>query len=328
MPLDALALHELCVRHAPAGIAGVAHDAGLRAQSVDGDLQFLGGEREEDGARLGDGAAQHGAELADVQRTERPDVPGADFRVGHDHVDGVEIDIELFCDELRERGLRTLSQLDLADEARGAPVRTYTQVGVEIRRVARAAGKPAGFLGDQSVDPEENDETGAAGKGHELAPAESALLAAHRAPSGRGPAAAVSMASRMRTCEPQRHRLSSMCRTISARVGLGFLRSSACAFMIIPVVQTGPPSCGKPIGRQGPRPPLYKHPQGFHTRREAGMSTASRHGIAAGPRSSRRSWGIRRIQRERKKRRRVQRNREGAGPPPVKPGAGEVRQGA
>ena len=250
-PLDARARGQLAVAHALRAI-GPGHDHAVAPLEVaGGHLQPLGGHLHQDCPRLGGGRAQHGAELPDAQRPERAHVPRTQVGVAHDDVHGHQRDVQLLGGELGQRRHRALPHLDLADEARDTAVGTDVQVGVQVGGIALAArGKPGWLLpADKRLDREDHEQA-RRGQLQEAAPVDGldkspagwqldgVVWPDHRAPPAIAMAvAAVSMACTTRTCAPHRQRWSSICRTMSARVGLGFLSSNAYAPRIMPGVQ-------------------------------------------------------------------------------------------
>ena len=231
VPLDALALHQLPVGHALAGRVGIGHHAGLHVQPGGGRLQLLARHLQQDGFRLGARAAQRRTEIAHVHGAEGAHVVGAQFGIAQNHVHRVVRHVEFFGEDLCQHGHRALPQFHLAGKAGDPPIGADPQVGVEVGRVSLPGRQARGFLRGERTDTETEEQ---AGTGHrqQFAAAQAgsggfrAIGRFHSAPPLGAPAASW-MASTIRTCAPQRHRLSSMWRAICSGVGLGVLSSSA-----------------------------------------------------------------------------------------------------
>ena len=218
MAFDALALNQLRVGDALVRRQGVGDYAGLHLQPLGRCLELLGGHLEKDRPGFGSGRAHDGAQIPDAHGAERAHVVGAEVSVAHHHVHGVEGDVQLLGEELCQCGHGPLAQFHLADETGDPALGADAKVGVEIGGTGLAAGQPGRLLEGVQIDPEEYEQA-RAGHGEEIA-------ASHSAPPFTAPAASW-MASTMRTCAPQRHKLSSMCWRIWARVGWGVLSNSA-----------------------------------------------------------------------------------------------------
>ena len=219
MALDPPPLDELPVAHLRLGIADHRDDPILHLQTFCGHRPCLARHLEQHGAGFGRGATQDGAELPDAQGTEGAHVPGTEVRIAHDHVHPVQRHVQFLGEEHGQGRHGPLAQLHLAHQAGDAVIGTDPEVGVEVLGIARPGGGPFRLLRlEGTFEREPEHQAHGAGGQEEVA-------ALHAAPPFRD--AAASMASRMRTWEPQRQRFPSRCWRIWSRVGRGFLSSNA-----------------------------------------------------------------------------------------------------
>ncbi len=188
----------LSCRLAAAQNAAVA-DGKLARRAADDN----GGFREEQRAHVGAGLP-HG-DAAGLHRLAAGGVAlvGREFRVAGADDDVRHGHVELVGGDLRHGGEHTLADLDAA--------------GVDGDLAGRGKGHPA-------VEHRIVGERAGQGRVHDVAPA-------------RICAAAFATARMMRLCEPQRQILSSRAAAISARVGDGFVSSSALALTMMPARQ-------------------------------------------------------------------------------------------
>ena len=236
---DLLALGELGVGHLAVRAPLDGDDAVLDDQIGFRGAQLRRRQVEQDGAPLGRGGAEGRPEHAGGERAEGPHVPRTEIGIAEHHVDRFERHAELFGGHLGLRGEDPLAHLDLAGEDGDAAVRADPQIGVEILGI-----HPPAVLREQlggAADHQDGD--AAAHHLEELAAVEAVggtEQGAHDLPPFACAVAvleAVSTASRMRVCAPQRQRLCSSRAAIASRVGAGFSWRKAAAVRIIPGVQ-------------------------------------------------------------------------------------------
>ncbi len=230
VPLDAPALHQLRIGDRVRCVARIANRPRLRAQPLHRHVQPLRRHREQHRLGLRSRPPHRRPEQRRAHGSERAHVVRAQVGIAQHHVDAFERHVQFLGQRHRQFRHRALSQFHLAGQAGHPAVRADLQIGVQVRRPALPRRQPRRLLRRRRVRAEEHEQPGA--RGQKFAPLHGARrrrfrrFAGHHAPAF-GACAASWMASRMRPCAPQRHRLSSMCRTICSRVGCGVRRSSA-----------------------------------------------------------------------------------------------------
>ncbi len=170
--LDAPAADELGVGRPAGRFLGDADGAVPGLQGLFGRPQPGRGQLDQDAAGLGRRLAQGRPEVLGAARAERARVVRAEVRVAHDHVHGLERDVELLGQHHGQGGHDALAHLDLAGEAGHPAVRADREVGVEVLGIASVGAAGAADLGLEAVPDGEEDDQAAAGELEEVPPLE------------------------------------------------------------------------------------------------------------------------------------------------------------
>src|SRR6516164_8787394 len=220
---------EFPIRH---GLAVVADRAVFHRRGVVAMVQVhpLGGEIEQHLAHLGAGVAQRDAAVLDRLASRGEAFIGCLSGIAGDERDALRLDLELVGGDLLERGEDSLTKLNLAGADRDGAVGVDAYPGIEhpvvgeaARELRRLGGKSAGSEAEGEGERARALNEAAAGKDE----------AGHRAISR----AARATARRMRTCVPQRQRLSAKAWRISVSLGCGFRARSPAALITMPLMQ-------------------------------------------------------------------------------------------
>ena len=187
--------------------------------------------RDKDAARLGAGRANGAAALLDRLAAERVLLIGSPRRVGGDHADLVESDVEFLRRDLRQRGQDPLPELGLAGEDRHRLIRLQADPSFKPAIVAQAerhicrrlAKHRRGWQRKRRKHHAQRLRDMPAGKPHD----------AHRT----GSMATFRTALTTRLWMPHRQSWSASASLISSSLGFGLRSSKALAAMIMPFEQ-------------------------------------------------------------------------------------------
>jgi len=156
--------------------------------------------------------------------------------VGRHHLDTPVAHVKFVGGDLGQRARNALSEFDLAGKHRYGAIGVDAQPRRQQAIAVKAAGEMCGAFGALPQRPYRRigDPDHKAGTGLQE-------IAAGHTPGRRrhdsSPLDARKTARTMRLCAPQRHRWPSSARFTSASLGFGLRASSACAAMIIPLLQ-------------------------------------------------------------------------------------------